>query len=40
MDLASPGNYRLKVTDEVVVDLDFTAMWTVYPKGYRGSPDV
>ena len=40
LEPASPGNYRLKSTGEVVVDPDFTAMWTVYPKGYRGGPDV
>ena len=40
LEVAPPGNYRLKATDEVVVDPDFTAMWTVYPKGYRGGPDV
>jgi hypothetical protein len=40
LEVASPGNYRLKVTGEVVVDPDFTAMWTIYPKGYRGGPDV
>lgn len=40
LEVASPGNYRLKATGEVVVDPDFTAMWTVYPKGYRGGPDV
>ena len=38
--VASPGNYRLKATGEVVVDPDFTAVWTVYPKGYRGGLDV
>lgn len=40
LERASPGNYRLKSTGEVVVDPDFTAMWTVYPKGYGGGPDV
>jgi hypothetical protein len=37
---AAPGEYRLKTTGEVVVDPDFTAMWTVYPKGYQGGSDV
>ena len=36
LEEASPGNYRLKGTGEVVVDPDFTAMWTRYPKGYNG----
>ena len=40
LEPAFPGEYRLKSTGEVVVDPDFTAMWTVYPKGYRGGPDV
>ena len=35
-----PDLSRLKTTGEVVVDPDFTAMWTVYPKGYQGGPDV
>ena len=34
LEQASPGNYRLKATGEVVVDPDFTVMWTRYPKGY------
>ena len=40
LEPASPGEYRLKSTGEVVVDPDFTVMWTVYPKGYRGGLDV
>jgi hypothetical protein len=36
LEEASPGNYRLKGTGEVVVDPDFTVMWTRYPKGYIG----
>jgi hypothetical protein len=36
LEPASPGNYRLKDTGEVVVDPDFTVMWTHYPKGYSG----
>jgi hypothetical protein len=40
LEPAAAGNYRLKATGEVVVDPDFTAMWTVYPKGYRGGSDV
>lgn len=40
LETASPGEYRLKATGETVVDPDFTVMWTIYPKGYRGQPDV
>jgi hypothetical protein len=40
LEPAAPGEYRLKTTGEVVVDPDFTGMWTVYPKGYQGGPDV
>lgn len=40
LEPAAPGEYRLKTTGEIVVDPDFTVMWTVYPKGYQGSPDV
>ncbi|HLP81903.1 MAG TPA: hypothetical protein VK141_07940 [Nitrosomonas sp.] len=40
LETASPGEYRLKATGETAVDPDFTAMWTIYPKGYRGQPDV
>lgn len=40
LEPAAPGEYRLKTTGEVVLDPDFTAMWTVYPKGYQGGPDV
>jgi hypothetical protein len=40
LEPAAPGDYRLKTTGEIVVDPDFTAMWTVYPKGYQGAPDV
>ena len=40
LEPAFPGEYRLKSTGEVVVDPDFTAMWTVYPNGYREGPDV
>ena len=40
LEPASAGKYRLKATGETVVDPDFTAMWTVYPKGYPGGSDV
>ena len=33
---ADPGQYRLKITGEIVADPDFTLMWTIYPKGYEG----
>jgi hypothetical protein len=36
LEVAAPGNYRLKDTGEVVVDPDFTVLWTHYPKGYSG----
>jgi hypothetical protein len=36
LEPAEPGEYRLKTTGEVVVDPDFTLMWTIYPKGYKG----
>lgn len=36
LDAASQGEYRLKATGEVVIDPDFTMMWTRYPKGYNG----
>jgi len=32
LEEASPGNYRLKGTGEVVVDPDYLSTWTVYPK--------
>jgi hypothetical protein len=31
LEPATPGNYKLKGTGEVVVDPDFLSMWTVYP---------
>lgn len=36
LEEASQEEYRLKGSGEVVVDPDFTAMWTRYPKGYTG----
>jgi hypothetical protein len=36
IEKADPGQYRLKTTGEVVADPDFTLMWTIYPKGYKG----
>jgi hypothetical protein len=36
LEKADPGQYRLKTTGEVVADPDFTLMWTIYPKGYKG----
>jgi hypothetical protein len=36
LEKADPGQYRLKATGEVVADPDFTLMWTIYPKGYKG----
>lgn len=36
LEKANAGEYRLKTTGEVVVDPDFTLMWTIYPKGYKG----
>jgi hypothetical protein len=35
LQAASPGEYRLKSTGEVVKDPDYTVMWTLYPKGYE-----
>jgi len=35
LEAASPGNYRLKSTGEVVVDPDFLATWTVYPPSSK-----
>jgi hypothetical protein len=29
---ADPGNYRLKSTEEVVIDPDYLSVWTVYQK--------
>jgi hypothetical protein len=40
LEPAAPGEYRLKTTGEVITDPDFTTMWTVYPKGYQGDPNV
>jgi len=37
LEPAKPGQYRLKATGEIVLDPDFTVMWTVYPKGYKGN---
>lgn len=31
LEPAQPGNYRLKTSEEVVVDPDFLSTWTVYP---------
>ena len=31
LEPAPPGHYRLKATDEIVVDPDFLSSWTVYP---------
>ena len=31
LEVASPGEYRLRSTGEVVVDPDYLATWTVYP---------
>lgn len=31
LEVASPGEYRLKSTGEVVVDPDYLATWTIYP---------
>lgn len=31
LEPASPGNYKLKGTGEVVVDPDLLSTWTVYP---------
>jgi hypothetical protein len=31
LETAAPGNYRLKVTGEVVVNPDLLSTWTVYP---------
>jgi len=36
LERADPGQYRLNATGEVVADPDFTVMWTIYPKGYKG----
>ena len=33
LEPAAPGEYRLKGTDEVVVDPDFLSTWAVYPEG-------
>lgn len=32
IEAASPGEYRLKSTGEVVADPDYLAAWTVYPR--------
>lgn len=37
LEPASPGQYRLKSTGEIVENPDYTVMWTIYPKGYQGS---
>jgi hypothetical protein len=29
---ASPGHYRLKSTEETVIDPDYLATWTAYPR--------
>jgi len=31
LEPASPGNYRLKASGEIVVDPDLLSAWTVYP---------
>lgn len=36
LEMARPGHYTLKKTGEVVIDPDYTVMWTQYPKGYKG----
>ena len=35
LKMTRPGHYKLQSTGEVVIDPDFTAMWTQYPKGYK-----
>ena len=32
LEAATPGEYRLKGSDEVVIDPDFFSTWTVYPS--------
>jgi hypothetical protein len=31
LEIASPGEYRLKTTGEVVVNPDYLSTWTIYP---------
>jgi hypothetical protein len=31
--LARPGSYRVRTTGEIVENPDYTATWTIYPKG-------
>lgn len=33
LEIAEPGEYRLRCTGELIVDPDFTAMWTWTPRG-------